>query len=184
MQNLEVISEKIVKFSHEIDTQSWIDLIEKVAETAYPFISVNRRPHLTMALPFLYSKTDNIFATELRSKILSLTMPDISKYMEMYNIENMELKKDFISISKLQALGSMRSHKDDKSMDSNNFICMLYINDDFDGGDLEFPLIGITYKPKAGDVVIYQSKMRHGVTQLLGNDRYNLGFGLKGPIKD
>lgn len=179
---LNIIHDKIVQFSNNIDIDYWINLIELVNIDSYPFEEVNRRPHLTMKLPMLFSHNDSIAAVKLRAEFLSLVMKPISEYMSLYGIEHMVPKKDFITVSKMKPFTSMYPHKDDKNYDSDNFICMLYINDDFDGGELEFTDLNITYTPKSGDIIIYQSKMRHGVTQLYGSDRYNIGYGFKGPV--
>lgn len=179
---LDILHEKIVKFSNKIDVDYWISLIESVNIDSYPFEVVNRRPHLTMKIPMVFSATDSIAAAKLRAEFLTIAMNPIAKYMELYGIEHMVPKKEFITVSKMKPFSSMYAHKDDKSYDSDNFICMFYINDDFDGGELEFTDINLTYTPKSGDVVIYQSKMRHGVTKLYGSDRYNIGYGFKGPI--
>lgn len=34
---------------------------------------------------------------------------------------------------------------------------IIYLNEDFEGGELEFPLLNYTYKPKAGDLVLFPS---------------------------
>lgn len=179
---MDILHNKIVKFSNQIDVDYWISLIESVNIDSYPFVRMNHRPHLTMKLPTVFSAGDSIAAVKLRSEFLSVVLNPIAQYMELYGIEHMVPKKDFITVSKMQPLSSMYAHKDDKKYDSDNFICMFYINDDFDGGELEFTDLNITYQPKAGDVVIYQSKMRHGVTQLHGSNRYNIGYGFQGPI--
>jgi predicted 2-oxoglutarate/Fe(II)-dependent dioxygenase YbiX len=34
---------------------------------------------------------------------------------------------------------------------------LLYLNDDYEGGELEFPFFGIKYKPSAGDIIFFPS---------------------------
>jgi predicted 2-oxoglutarate/Fe(II)-dependent dioxygenase YbiX len=34
---------------------------------------------------------------------------------------------------------------------------VMYLNDDYDGGELYFPFLGINLKPKAGDIVLFPS---------------------------
>ena len=91
-------------------------------------------------------------------------------------------KKNFITVSKLRHYSNMYEHVDDNEIDSNNFICMAYINENFQGGDLRFPELDITYRPKSGDILIYQAKEKHEVLDLLYGDRYTFGYGLRGPI--
>jgi predicted 2-oxoglutarate/Fe(II)-dependent dioxygenase YbiX len=62
-----------------------------------------------------------------------------------------------------------------------NLPTIKYINDDFSGGEINFPDQGIEYKPKPGDILIYQSKFLHEVKPMTGSPRYNIGIGFKGP---
>ena len=57
---MEILSDKIIKFTNAFSPNGYIDLIEDVSSSCYPLNSVERRPHLTMELPFLFSKSDNI----------------------------------------------------------------------------------------------------------------------------
>lgn len=174
------LADKIELFNIPINPSSWIELIESVSAT-YPLEVVGRRPHLTMALPNFISDTDSEDAITLRSEFLKCVVDPIYSYMTKYQIDNMELKKKFITVSKLTD-GGMGVHKDDKLKNKDNFICMFYINDDFDGGEINFPDHGIEHKPKPGDILIYQSKFLHEVKPMTGSPRYNIGIGFKGPI--
>jgi hypothetical protein len=178
---MEILADRIAKFTSTINPQDWISLIEEVAKT-YPLEEVSRRPHLTMELPNFLCDTDSQEAVYLRSEFLKKVYNPIQQYMSTFGIDNMELKKKFITVSKLTA-GGMGIHKDDKNQDRDNFICMFYLNDDYAGGELLFPDFDIKYKPNAGDIIIYQSKFQHGVTDLISGNRYNIGIGFKGPIQ-
>ena len=46
-------------------------------------------------------------------------------------------------------------HSDDYTDSDFAISVVIYWNDDFEGGELEFPDIGYRYKPKAGDVVTF-----------------------------
>lgn len=178
---MEILADKIIKFSTNINQKDWIDLIEKTSNV-YPFKEVDRRPHLTMELPNFLNDTDSDYAASLRFNFLKTVFEPIAIYMKMYNIDNMTFKKKFITVSKLES-GDMGMHKDDKQEDKDNFICMFYVNDNYEGGSIVFPDHGIDYKPVAGDILIYQSKFRHAVLEMQPGSRYSIGIGFKGPIK-
>jgi hypothetical protein len=181
---MEILANKVVRFTNAFNPHSYIDIIEQVSETSYPLMHTERRPHLTMELPTLFSSKDNLEAVRLRSMCLSDILLPIAQYMSVYSIEKMIPKKDFITVSKLIPNSSMEAHVDDKDADLDNFICMAYINDGFTGGELHFPEIGITYKPSAGDIIIYQAKEKHEVLELTDGIRYTFGYGLRGPVND
>jgi hypothetical protein len=176
---MKTLAHKIELFNIPINPDSWISLIENASKT-YPLDPVSRRPHLTMELPNFICDTDSEDTTLLRSEFLKCVVDPIYSYMTKYNIDNMELKKKFITVSKLLD-GGMGAHRDDKLKDKDNFICMFYINDNFEGGELSFPDLNIEYKPKPGDILIYQSKFLHEVKPMTGSPRYNIGIGFKGP---
>ena len=119
------LADKIELFNVPINPDAWIELVENAAET-YPLSDVARRPHLTMELPNFICDTDSDSATLLRSEFLKCVVDPIYAYMTKYNIDNMELKKKFITVSKLLD-GGMGVHRDDKLYNSDNFICMFYI---------------------------------------------------------
>lgn len=181
---MQVLSKGIVKFTNAFNPNGYIDLIEEVSETSYPLETVERRPHLTMALPTLFSSKDNLAAIQLKIKCLSDMLGPIYQYMSIYKIQNMVPKKDFITISKMMWNSSMAAHIDDNDIDSKNFIIMAYINDNFEGGDLYFPDLDIKYTPSAGDIVMYPAKENHMVLDLTDGFRYTFGYGLRGPIND
>lgn len=181
---MEILANRLIRFTNAFNPNPYIDLIEQVSNTVYPLMHTERRPHLTMELPTLFSSKDNLAAIRLRSMCLSDILLPITQYMSVYNIEKMIPKKDFITVSKLIPNSSMEAHVDDTDVASDNFICMAYINDNFTGGGLSFPDLGISYSPVAGDVMIYQAKEKHEVLELTNGSRYTFGYGLRGPVND
>lgn len=77
---------------------------------------------------------------------------------------------------------TMQYHTDfiisQKDMPGDKFkiTCTMYINDDYEGGDLEFFIDGniITYKPNAGDIVVFPSDAPyyHGVKVIKNGHKY------------
>ena len=51
---------------------------------------------------------------------------------------------------------------------------VLYINDDFEGGELYYPEKNITYVPKSGDLVIHGAtkEFSHGTTKIISGTKY------------
>jgi hypothetical protein len=179
---MEILANRLVRFSNAFNPNHYIDIIEEVSNTSYPLLHSERRPHLTMELPTLFSENDNVPAIKLRSMCLKDMLGPIAQYMSIYNIDKMVPKKDFISVSKLLWNSSMEQHVDDNESMSNNFICMAYINNNFVGGELNFPDLGIKYRPVPGDILIYQAKEKHEVLELTSGIRYTFGYGLRGPV--
>jgi predicted 2-oxoglutarate/Fe(II)-dependent dioxygenase YbiX len=56
-----------------------------------------------------------------------------------------------------------------------NLSALVYINDNFDGGEIEFPSYNLKIKPQAGDLIIFPSNFRHAVLGVKGpNNRYTM----------
>lgn len=55
---------------------------------------------------------------------------------------------------------------------------LFYLNDDYEGGELYFPLQGIKFKPKRGAAYFFPGDMNyvHGVTEIKGSIRYTCPF--------
>lgn len=97
----------------------------------------------------------------------------ISDYIMKYNIDLPEssrvmggsFSKYNENIDHMKNNLTMQYHTDfiicEKDMPGPKFLitCTMYINDDYDGGEIEFFINGdvVTHKPKAGDIVIFPS---------------------------
>jgi predicted 2-oxoglutarate/Fe(II)-dependent dioxygenase YbiX len=67
-----------------------------------------------------------------------------------------------LSISKYFEGKLMGPHVDAHNDDPTKTIsCVLYLNDNYEGGELNFPNHNITIKPEAGSLVIFPSKYLH-----------------------
>ncbi len=55
-----------------------------------------------------------------------------------------------------------------------NFLCLIYMNDDYEAGELIFPLQKKVYKPRAGSLVLFPTSFMfpHQTAPSIGNDRY------------
>lgn len=56
----------------------------------------------------------------------------------------------------------------------NDIATLIYINDDYDGGEIYFPEYDISHKPKMGDLLMFPDNPRyiHGVKPVLNGIRY------------
>lgn len=78
-------------------------------------------------------------------------------YTNKLNLENVPPSP--LSISKYIAGGSMGPHVDDYKQPGIKPVMsgVIYLNDDVEGGELNFPEQNITIKPKAGSIVVFPS---------------------------
>jgi hypothetical protein len=72
---------------------------------------------------------------------------------------------------------SVPPHYDDNNRSSKNyFSSLLYLNDDYQGGEIYFPQYNKTIKPKSRSLIFFpgNSNYVHGVNQSFKNNRYAL----------
>ena len=89
-------------------------------------------------------------------------------------------KKDFdyyksLSIRKWNTNIGMGPHAD-VGYNNPQYTMLIYINDDYDGGEINFPNNNLMLKPKAGSAVIFPSKITHSVNQIFNNNRYTINI--------
>lgn len=68
---------------------------------------------------------------------------------------------------------------------NNVYGLVVYINDDYDGGEIFYTKQNITYKPKAGDLIIHSAEdhCEHGVNPVKTNVRYSFPSSIREKIK-
>lgn len=69
------------------------------------------------------------------------------------------------------------SHVDAGSSYSSVVSAVAYLNDDYEGGELGFPLLDLEFKPDAGDIVMFPSSFMHAhkVNMVTSGIRYSIG---------
>jgi hypothetical protein len=101
---------------------------------------------------------------------------------EGWHFSGCSYSKYHAKIDTLQNNMTMQYHTDhitsQKDMPGDKFFitCTMYINDDYDGGDIEFYVDGkfINHKPKAGDILVFPSTEPyfHGVKTINTNEKF------------
>ncbi len=77
------------------------------------------------------------------------------------------------SFQRLRTGDTVNYHTDNGGSEKDNkFGIVIYINDNYDGGEIHYPEIDIKYHPKSGDMVIHNANIDHGVTEVTNGTRY------------
>jgi hypothetical protein len=56
---------------------------------------------------------------------------------------------------------------------------VIYLNDDYEGGEIYFPELGLEYSPRAGDGIFFpcdSPRFVHGVKRITSGDRYTIAM--------
>jgi hypothetical protein len=49
---------------------------------------------------------------------------------------------------------------------------VIYLNDDYEGGEIYYPDYDYWYKPKAGSMAMHEGNTRHGVKKVISGERF------------
>jgi Rps23 Pro-64 3,4-dihydroxylase Tpa1-like proline 4-hydroxylase len=94
-----------------------------------------------------------------------------------YAARNIKGKEDNMSILKYETAGYLPAHTDHGSS-SRTLSVVMYLNDNYDGGEITFPYVngGITIKPEAGSAIFFPSMFVyvHEVAAVTKGIRYAL----------
>lgn len=66
----------------------------------------------------------------------------------------------------------MLPHNDGGVVFEPAFTALLWFNEDFDGGELEFPDLNLIIKPETASVLVFPSALQHGVKTLILGERF------------
>lgn len=73
-------------------------------------------------------------------------------------------------------------HSDDAGGRNIEYGVIIYLNDNFDGGELVYPNSNISIKPETGMLVYHKGNERHFVSKVRSGKRYTLTSFIRSPI--
>lgn len=99
---------------------------------------------------------------------------------EYYNIyehakKNIKSREDNINILKYEKGHYLPAHQD-QGVSSRVLSGILYLNDEYEGGNINFPYLNISVKPKPGSVIFFPSNFIyvHQIDEIISGTRYSL----------
>jgi hypothetical protein len=125
---------------------------------------------------------DKIFNTFLNSRdkfqktasniFLKYFSPIEKDYMKNFYV-NLSEHEDY-SILRYSNSQKFTDHIDDAPFVTRRISLVYYINDDYHGGEINFPRFGISYKPKANQLLLFPSTYvyNHSVSEVTEGTRY------------
>lgn len=111
---------------------------------------------------------------ELLKKIFEISRENCIDY---YDIKlNTDFNGEYI-LTKWSKGDAMQPHVDTDAQKHQHIVCMYYINDDYDGGELVFPDYDLKIKPKLNSLIMFPGNENylHGVLEVSKGHRYTFG---------
>jgi hypothetical protein len=100
--------------------------------------------------------------------------PKIDDFKNFYFVEKTE-DTGWLAL-KYDVGGKFDHHVDDGAMFPRTVSMSAYLNDDFEGGEIEFPHFNVLHKPSAGDIIVFSSAFPylHKVHPVTKGTRYTI----------
>lgn len=97
------------------------------------------------------------------------------KSVELYGVDINNFEQYSLHVVKFIEGFYLQPHVDTLSAEENHIASVYYINDDYDGGEINFPEHNLKIKPKANSVIIFPGNENylHEVCKIFGKDRYS-----------
>jgi hypothetical protein len=111
-----------------------------------------------------------------KHNIMSRLKDEIEKAYDLGDIKILE-KEEFLSVVHWETGSYLNTHVDDLGYVTENHLpIIIYLNDNYEGGEIKFETHDLSIKPKSGDLVMFPGNMHyaHEVTKVLSGDRYTL----------
>ena len=129
-------------------------------------LAYNKNQAISEETPYPYSYISKLFFENFD--------PLEKDYMDEHRVSF--LHHDPYSVLKYGAGQNFASHVDDSEEFPRKISLVYYINDNYDGGEINFTNFDISYKPKANEMIIFPSNYvyRHFVSEIKSGTRYSV----------
>lgn len=106
---------------------------------------------------------------------LDITLEHYSKILYPWAEKNIKSRESFMHLLRYDETGHLPAHQD-QGVSTRVLSVLLYLNDDYEGGEIEFRHSGIKIKPEAGSVLFFPSNFLyvHEVYPVTKGPRYAL----------
>jgi predicted 2-oxoglutarate/Fe(II)-dependent dioxygenase YbiX len=94
------------------------------------------------------------------------------QYLSLIKVDKQFIKSNNYVATMMQDGDCFTEHSDYDGEDTDSFTLIVYLNDDYMGGELVFK-DGPTLKPTAGSLIIFPSNLYHSVN-IVNGDRYTI----------
>lgn len=116
--------------------------------------------------------------TEILNRVFELVY---KKSVELYDVALNPFHKSALHLVKFVKGFYLVPHVDTLSHEGNHIASVYYINDDYTGGEINFPDHNLEIKPKPNSLIIFpgNESYLHEVREIVDNDRYSSALWLQ-----
>jgi preprotein translocase subunit Sec61beta len=107
------------------------------------------------------AKFNEIFK-QINNKCYELISSSIHNYKKIFKIEEEILDTKTYGLLRYSQEEQYKFHYDGNTESKRALSVLVYLNDDYEGGEIEFPNFKIKIKPKAGTLILFPSNYAYG----------------------
>jgi hypothetical protein len=135
----------------------------------------NLRTNLLMDITYLSDITNNINIQTINNLFYSLLLSTSNSYAVRYNIAENFYHENY-QLLKYRSGEEYKAHYDGGTNIGRCISAICYLNDEYEGGELEFTNFDIKIKPKAGSLILFPSNYayRHIAHPVKSGTKYAL----------
>lgn len=148
-------------------------LAASVKSDDYDSVDTTKRDTQTLGIPYFNpSEQTGSFYDLLSKRLFDAFDPVERDYCSTFGI-NMSWH-DLYGVLKYGVGQKFTNHIDDHKDYLRRMSTVYYLNDDYTGGEINFPRFGVSYKPKANEMIVFPSNFvyNHSVSEVTNGTRY------------
>ena len=138
-----------IKFSPSQTNADPVDTNEQSIRTSYG-LSISRNANINKAMKLINNKCYNLVSSALHN------------YKSMFKIEQEIKSIEPYAVLRYSGGEQYGFHYDGGTGSRRSISVLIYLNDDYEGGEIEFPNFKLKIKPKAGTLILFPSNYAYG----------------------
>ena len=125
------------------------------AETLGSGINQNIRTNYNLGISYVAQQTGNILAQNIHNNFYMMLLAATIPYARKYGID--EMYHENYNVLRYRTGQEYKPHSDGSTGSGRAVSAICYWNDDYEGGEIEFPNFGIKIKPETGMLLLFPS---------------------------
>jgi hypothetical protein len=135
----------------------------------------NLRTNLLLNISHSASVFNNPLMQNIHNQLYTSLLATTNPYAHRYGIQDQFFHEGY-SMLKYRSGEEYKAHYDGGTMSGRAVSALVYLNSDYEGGEIEFPHFGIKIKPEAGMMLLFPSNFayRHIAHPIRSGTKYSL----------
>jgi len=118
-------------------------------------ISQNHRTNYDLGITFAAQETGNALAQNIHNQMYILLLAATIPYARKHHVE--EMYHENYNILRYRTGQEYKPHADGTTRDGRAISAICYLNNDYEGGEVEFTNFGVKIKPEPGMLLLFPS---------------------------